>query len=51
MYLKAIDAIGQVLQMVGILLSAPGLWIEHWGITLERRVSRAALTVQTGNKS
>lgn len=41
MYLKTIDALGQALQMIGIVLSAPGLWIEHWGILLERRVARS----------
>ncbi len=33
---RAIDALGQFLQIVGILLSAPGEWIEYWGILLER---------------
>lgn len=36
MYLKTLDSISQVLQIIGVLLSAPGLWIEHWGIQLER---------------
>lgn len=43
MKLTILDALGQALQMIGILLSAPGLWIEHWGILLERKVARDAL--------
>lgn len=50
MYLKAIDTLGQVLQMVGILLSAPGLWVEHWGILLERKVVRKALSLPNGER-
>jgi hypothetical protein len=43
MYPKSIDAIGQFLQIVGVLLSVPGLWIEYWGILLERRAARAVV--------
>lgn len=39
MKIAAIDVLGQALQMIGILLSAPGLWIEHWGILLERKAA------------
>lgn len=48
MRLHAIDTLGQFLQIVGIILSAPGLWIEHWGILLERRVA-SAITNGTNN--
>jgi hypothetical protein len=34
---RLIDAIGQLLQIIGVVLAAPGLWVEHWGLLLERR--------------
>lgn len=38
--IKAIDALGQFLQIIGIVLSAPGLWIEEAGKRLERKAVR-----------
>lgn len=40
MTMKTAGFIAMILQTVGILLAAPGLWIERWGVILERKVER-----------
>ena len=47
--IRVIDAFGQLLQIIGILLSAPGEWIEYWGILLARRAhSMSSHNLDTG---
>lgn len=38
---KMAACFAMILQTVGILLAAPGLWVERWGVILERKVERS----------
>lgn len=40
MWWKFLDSIAQILQIAGLILAAPGLWIEHFGKQLEWYAAR-----------